>query len=426
METIAILVSIVAALAIGVPIGIAMGLGALASILLTGAPTKQLATISYGAADNLVLIAVPMFLLAGALMERGGLTKRIVTFSEIIVGKATGGLAAVAIVACTFFAAISGSGPATTAAIGALLVPEMIRRGYSPGYAGGVVASAGGLGIVIPPSVPLIVYGIMAQKSATRLFLAGFLPGIMLAIGMLALNYVISKRQNHEKSTVAFSFRGLGRETWKAKWALGAPVLILGAIYTGATTVTEASALAVAYSLFVGIFVYKGLDRHEIWQAALRTVRITGVVFILVASGQILARQLTIAGIPNQMANGIISVTESRIGVLLLVIGLLVFIGMWMETIAQIIILTPVLLPVMAHIGVDPIHFGIIFVVACEIGFQTPPLGASLFIARELGGGTFEEVSRTGLLYAAVETVVLVVIAVFPAIAMALPNWIMG
>jgi C4-dicarboxylate transporter DctM subunit len=426
VEILPLLISLIVALIVGVPIGIAMGLCALVSILFNDLPLSQLAKVSYGAADNLVLIAVPMFLFAGALMERGGLTKRIIAFSEILVGRATGGLGAVAIVACTFFAAISGSGPATTAAIGALLVPEMIRRGYSGGYAGGVVASAGGLGIVIPPSVPLIVYGIMAEKSATRLFLAGFFPGLLLAAGMLLLNYIICKKEGYLPSDIPFSYKGLFREFWNSKWALLAPVVILGAIYSGATTVTEASALAVAYSLFVGVFFYRGLTPRNIWGAMVSTVRITGVVFVLVASGQILARQLAVANIPELMANAILFITENRILVLLLIIALLVFIGMWMETIAQIIILTPVFLPVIDHIGVDPIHFGIIFAVACEIGFQTPPLGASLFIAKELGGGTFEEVSKIGLMFALVETAVLVLLCVFPQIAMFLPRLIMG
>jgi len=414
------------ALAIGVPIGIAMGLGALVFILVNGLPLSQLPQICYGAADNLVLIAIPMFLLAGALMEKGGLTRRIVDLSDVIIGGTPGGLGAVTILACTFFAALSGSGPATTAAIGALLIPEMKRRGYPGSYAGGISASAGGIGIVIPPSIPLIVYSIMAEKSATRLFLAGFLPGIVLAAALLLFNYFWCKKENYLGSGRKFSLRELLRQMWKSKWALLAPIIILGGIYSGATTVTEASAIAVFYSLIAGLIIYKELTLRKIWEALVSTLRTTGVAFILLASGQILARQLVVADVPTIMSTAILSITSNKIFVLLLIDALLIFIGMWMETIAQIIILTPVFMQVIEAIGVDPIHFGIIFVVACEIGFQTPPLGANLFIAKDIGGTTYEEVSKIGLLFAIAEIGALVIISIFPQISLFLPNLLMG
>lgn len=426
MDVLPLIIALIIALLVGVPIGIAMGLCSLVFILDNGLPLSQLPQICYGSADTLVLIAIPMFLLAGTLMEKGGLTRRLVDLSDIIVGNTHGGLGAVAILACTFFAAISGSGPATTAAIGALLVPEMKKRGYPGGYAGGVVASAGGIGIVIPPSIPLIMYSIMAEKSASRLFLAGFLPGLLLAVFLLFFNYQLSKRKGYRRSGTVFSFKHLASQIWKSKSALFAPIVILGGIYTGITTVTEASAIAVLYALVTGAFVYKELNLKRTWEALVVALRIAGVSFILLASGQILARQLTVANVPDLMTQAIFSITENRTLVLLMVIGLLIFIGMWMETIAQIIILTPVFLPVMDAIGVSPIHFGIIFVVACEIGFQTPPLGANLFIAKELGDATYEEVAKVGLLFAVAEISALVIIALVPQISVFLPNLIMG
>jgi len=426
MEVLPLFIALFIALLVGVPIGIAMGVASLVSIIYFDLPLSQLPQVFYQGADKYVLIAIPMFLMAGTLMEKGGLTKRLVGLSQTIVGKAHGGLGAVAIISCTFFAAISGSGPATTAAIGALLVPEMVKRGFPGGYSGGTVASAGGIGIVIPPSIPLIIYATMAEQSASKLFLAGFIPGIILAAALLGFNYFLCKKYDYPRDEHKFSLKEFNKQLWESKWALLAPFIILGGIYTGVTTVTEASGIAVLYSLISGLFLYRELNLERIWQALVLALRITGSSFIMLAAGQILARQLTVANLPEIMTNAILGITENRVLVLLLIIGLLIFIGMWMETIAQIIILTPVFLPMMETIGVSPIHFGIIFIIACEIGFQTPPLGANLFIAKELGDSTYEEVSKVGLIFAVAETGALIFISLVPPTAMFLPDILMG
>jgi C4-dicarboxylate transporter DctM subunit len=428
MSVIPLFLVLFVTLGIGVPIGIAMGLSAFVYIFFNGLPLSQIPQMYYGAADIMVLIAIPMFLLAGILMERGGITRRLVNFSHEIVGRLPGALGAVTVVTCAIFAALSGSGPATTAAVGGLMVPEMKRNGYPGNYAGAIVASAGGIGIVIPPSVPLIMYAIMSQQSVTRLFLAGFLPGIFLALCLLVFNTYYCKKKGYgvAKEVQAFSVKGLLRQTWKSGWSLLAPIVILGGIYSGMTTVTEASAIAVFYSLFVGIFIYKELKLKIIWEAAVRALRITGVSFMLLGAGRILARQFVIANAPEAVTGSILGLTNDRTLVLLLVIVLLVFIGMWMETIAQIIILTPVFLPLMQAIGVDPIHFGIIFIVGCEIGFLTPPLGANLFIAKELGETTYEELAGLAYLIAVVEIAALIVIALMPEMSLFLPRLIMG
>lgn len=426
MEVILLFAALFIALLAGVPIGIAMGVASLVSILYLDLPLSQLPQISYCGADKFVLIAIPMFLLAGSLMEKGGLTRRLVDISQILVGRAYGGLGAVAIIACTFFAAISGSGPATTAAIGALLVPEMKKRGFPGGYAGGTVASAGGIGIVIPPSIPLIIYATMSEQSASKLFLAGFIPGIIVAASLLSFNYFTCRKNDYPRDDRKNTLQDFKRQLWESKWALFAPIVVLGGIYTGVTTVTEASGIAVLYSLISGLFLYRELNLKRIWDALLTSLRITGTSFIMLASGQILARQLTVANLPDMMTSAILGITDNRILVLLMIIGVLLFIGMWLETIAQIIILTPVFMPVMDAISVDLIHFGIIFVIACEIGFQTPPLGANLFIAKELGGSTYEEVAKVGLLFAIAETGALILVSLIPTTAMFLPNLLMG
>ncbi len=426
MDVLPLFIALFVALLVGVPIGIAMGVASLVSILYLDLPLSQLPQISYGGADKLVLIAIPMFLMAGTLMEKGGLTRRLVDLSQIIVGRSYGGMGAVAIIACTFFAALSGSGPATTAAIGTLLVPEMKKRGFPGGYAGGTVASAGGIGIVIPPSIPLIIYAMMSGQSASKLFLGGFIPGMIVAASLLCFNYFQCKRHDYPRDFRKYTLNDFKKQLWESKWALLAPFIILGGIYTGATTVTEASAIAVLYSLVSGVLLYRELNLRKIWDALNMALRITGISFIMLASGAILARQLTVANMPETMANLIFGITENRVFVLLMIIGFLIFIGMWLETIAQIIILTPVFMPVMEAINVDPIHFGIIFVIACEIGFQTPPLGANLFIAKELGASTYEEVAKVGLLFAIAETGALILVALIPITAMFLPNLLMG
>lgn len=416
------------ALIIGVPIGIAMGLSALAFIIANGLPLSQIPQMCYGSADNIVLIAIPMFLLAGTLMEKGGITRRLVDLSQAIVGGFSGALGAVTVATCALFATLSGSGPATTAAVGGLMVPEMKRNGYPGSYAGGIVASAGGIGIVIPPSIPLIMYSIMSEQSVTRLFIAGFIPGLLLAASLLTFNsqYCKKKGYGYIQKARTFSWKNLSTEIWRGKWAILAPVVILGGIYTGITTVTEASAVAVLYSLVVGIFINKQLNVKNIWDAVVRALRITGVSFILLAAGSILARQFVVANVPEIVTNAFLSFSTDKTIILLLTISLLIFIGMWMETIAQIIILTPVFLPVMQAIGVDPVHFGIIFIVACEIGFQTPPLGANLFIAKEIGDCSYEAVAKVGLLFSIVEIATLVAIALIPEISLFLPRLIMG
>jgi C4-dicarboxylate transporter DctM subunit len=254
--TLALTLSFIVFLLIGVPVGISIGLAAVIAMTIVGLPLSYLVQTAYTAVDEFTIIAVPMFILAGTLMEKGGLTERLIGFSRAIVGSAPGGLATVTIVACTFFAAISGSGPATTAAIGSIMIPAMIKDGYDRGFGAAITSSAGGIGVVIPPSIPMIIYGVTSETSISALFVAGVIPGLLLALALFGASALISRRRGYSSETTgARSLRAIGRAAWEAKWALFAPVLILGGIYGGIFTVTEASVVAVLYALFVGIFI---------------------------------------------------------------------------------------------------------------------------------------------------------------------------
>ena len=421
--TLLMALSFVIFLVIGVPVGISIGLSAVIAMATANMPMSYLVQTAYSAVDEFTIIAVPMFILAGTLMEKGGLTQRLIDFSRAIVGPAPGGLASVTIVACTIFAAISGSGPATTAAIGSIMIPAMVRDGYDKGFASAVPSSAGGIGVVIPPSIPMIIYGITSETSISALFIAGFVPGLMLAAALYGTSRFIAGRRGYTSGDSSGREPGAIRRTaWEAKWALAAPVIILGGIYTGVFTVTEASVVAVLYALFVGIFVYREIRLSTFIDAMVYSVRITGTVMLVLVTGRIIGRMLTVFQVPQLVSNGLIGAVSDPTLLILLILLLLIFIGMWMETLTQIIILTPLLLPVVSSVGIDPLQFGIIFVIACEIGYSTPPLGVNLFVASEIGNTTVEKVSKASIPFLIAEITVMVLVAFIPELTQWLPR----
>ncbi|WP_428929232.1 TRAP transporter large permease [Marinibacterium sp. SX1] len=421
--TLLMALSFVVLLLIGVPVGISIGLAAVLAMTSANMPMSYLVQTAYSAVDEFTIIAVPMFILAGTLMEKGGLTQRLIGFSRAIVGPSPGGLATVTIVACTFFAAISGSGPATTAAIGSIMIPAMIKDGYDKGFGAAITSSAGGIGVVIPPSIPMIIYGITSETSISALFVAGVIPGLLLAVALWATSRFISVKRGYSSGDVeARSLGNIGRAAWEAKWALAAPIIILGGIYTGIFTVTEASVVAVLYALLVGIFVYREIRVPLFVDAVVYAVRITGTVMLVLVTGRIIGRMLSMFQVPQLVSGFLIDTVSDPTVLILLVLLMLVFIGMWMETLTQIIILTPLLLPVVANVGIDPIQFGIIFVIACEIGYSTPPLGVNLFVASEIGETTVEKVSKASIPFLCAEIAVMVLVAFVPQLTLWLPS----
>lgn len=418
-----ILIAFVGGLLLGMPVAGALGVAAVAALLAAGLPLEYIAQNAFSAIDSFTLIAIPMFIMAGTLMERGRLTQDLVALSRSIVGNSPGGLGTVTVLACSLFAAITGSGPATTAAIGSIMIPAMMRDGYGRGFAAGLSASAGGLGVVIPPSIPMIIYGITAETSITGLFVAGIIPGILLAIALYGTSKLICIRNGYGSARVTGDRGKEIRSAFvRARWALLAPVVILGGIYTGIFTVTEASVAGVLYAIFVGVAINQALTWRGFYECLLQTAKISGTVLIILSTGLVFGRLMAIHQIPQDVSNFLTENITNPTAMILLVALLLLFIGMWMETITQIVILTPLLLPVAVEAGLHPIQFGVMFVIACEVGFQTPPLGVNLFVAGEIAKARLEEVSKGAIPFVIAESAVILLVAFVPALTLWLPS----
>ena len=413
---------LVIALLIGVPIAISLGVTSLVGLIGKGMPLEYLAKTVYNAVDSFTVIAIPMFILSGAIMEKGGLTRRLVNFAKAMVGDSPGGLAVVTVLTCAMFAAISGSGPATTAAIGSILVPAMVREGYNKNFAGSIAACSGGIGVVIPPSILMIVYGVSAEVSITTLFTAGFLPGILLAVLLILAVKFVSIRKGYRSAAEPRTFKNVLVQMYNAKWALLSPVIILGGIYGGIFTVTEASIVAVLYSLFVTTVIYKEFKLPDLRATVLYMARLTGSVLVILMFGTIFGRVLAVYQVPQKVSQVLTSAIVNPIALVLLIDLLLLFIGMWMESITMIVILVPLLLPAVVAAGIHPIQFGVMFVIACEIGYETPPLGVNLFVASEIAGTTIEGISKPALLLAMAEVVALILVSLIPQISLVLPR----
>lgn len=422
-----LVVTFVVCLLIGVPILAAIGLATLVPMLVDGTPPlAMIAQTLYTGVDQFPLIAVTGFILAGALMGAGGITERIVAVSSALVGRYTGGLAMVAILACMFFASITGSGPATVAAIGGLMLPGMVRRGYAASFGGAVVASGGTLGILIPPSNPMIIYGVISNVSITKLFMAGLVPGVLVGLLLMGTAWLVSRVRGFTGDGQRFSWSRFGRALDAGKWALLAPLLILGGIYGGVFTPVEASAVAVFYALLVGVVIHREIDLGAFAAALRETAIITGTVVVIVGVALAFGRLLTLYRIPAHVAAALTEITSDPTMLLFLIVLFLVVIGTFMETLAQIVILTPVFLPVIVQLGIDPVHFGVIFVICCEIGFLTPPLGANLFVAAKQAGVGIESLSASVLPFLAALVLGLIPIVVFPEITLFLPRLLLN
>ncbi|MDK2823910.1 MAG: C4-dicarboxylate transporter, DctM subunit [Clostridia bacterium] len=407
---------------IGVPIAIAIGVATLVSLVAGGIPTTFLAQGSFTAVDNFPLMAVPFFILAGNLMETGGLSQRLVNVASALLGNVTGGLAIVTIIACMFFAAISGSGPATVAAIGAIMIPSMIKRGYGRDYSGAVASSGGSIGILIPPSIPMIIYGVVGNVSISSMFLAGVGPGILVGLALIIVGFIIAKKRNYTGSGEKFNLGHLLKASWEAKWALFAPVLILGGIYGGIFTPTESAVIAVVYGMVVGLFIYKELKITDLPKVFIDSALTVGSVMIILGTSTAFGRLITMYQIPQLVASSIQAFSGNKYVVLMLVNCLFLVTGMFMETLSQVIIFTPLLLPVVTALGVDPIHFGILMVMGAEIGFLTPPVGVNLFVATGIAEVSLEKISQAVLPFILGLFLVIILVTFFPQISLFLPQ----
>lgn len=426
-------------LLLGTPISVALGGAAMATYMALDKDPVALVQIAFTSVGSFPLMALPAFILAGALMEAAGISKRLVDIAETLAGPITGGLGVATVLACLFFGAISGSGPATTAAVGMLMIPAMTKRGYERAYASAITAASGGLGIIIPPSIPMVIFGIaalglapppeavakygeFASLSIPKLFIAGVLPGIVMASSLLVMNYFISKKSGYRGLTDKWSFGEIGAALRRGVWSIIAPFIILGGIYTGVFTPTESAIVAIFYTLFVGLFLHREMKFGLILNALRTTTWITGRVLLILFTATAFGRLLVETRIPAVVADSLLGMTSNIYLIWTLIIVFLIFVGMFMETLAAIMILVPVLLPVMYTMGADPTHVGIVVICVLSIGFMTPPLGENLFVASGIGGETVEKIVVRVIPFVFVSTVAVFLIAFFPKISLWLPS----
>lgn len=408
-------------LAIGVPVGIALGFGMIATVI-GGFNVTSLSFIAqqmYSGFESLPLVAIPCFMLAGSLMETGGLSKRLVNVANKLIGHTTGGLGTATVVACMFFGAISGSGPATTAAMGGILIPYMVKAKYDRTYATGLSAVAGGLGIIVPPSIPLVVYGVATNTSIGDLFLAGLGPALVVGALLIIVNLAISHKQGYHGQG-SFSWRELGKALWDAKWALFLPVIILGGIYGGYFTATEAAVVAAVYGIIIGLFVYKELKFPKLWEIFRdNTAFIAGTMFVMApakATGQVFAY----LNITKIISDFLFSISTNYYVILFLIFIILFIVGMFVQTTPAIVILAPTLLAVVQQVGVDPIHFGIIMTLALAIAFVTPPVALNLFVGSSMTGISIDKITKAALPFLIGLIVAFFVVAFCPPISLAI------
>ncbi|HHV38294.1 MAG TPA: TRAP transporter large permease [Tepidimicrobium sp.] len=406
---------------LGVPVAFSLGLSSTIYLILQGMPLNIIPQKMYAGIDSFVLICIPGFILAGNLMNTGGITKRIIEFANAILGFIRGGLGLANVAASMLFAGISGTALADTASIGGILIPAMIDEGYEPDFSVGVTASSSTVGPIIPPSLPMIIAGTMTGTSVGKLFLGGALPGILLGFALMGISYYISVKRNHpkgERQSLKYIW-----ETFKgAFWAVLMTILILYGILGGLFTPTEASIMAVLYAIVVGKFVYKELKLSDIPKITVDSMKMTAAIMILVGFANLFAWILASEQIPQMIANGILSISTNKYVVILLINILLLFVGMFMETLAAIVILFPVLLPVAVQVGMDPVHFSVMSVLNLVIGLTTPPVGVCLFVASSIGKLSLAEGTKAILPFLIVSLIVLLLVSYIPAISLFLPN----
>lgn len=403
---------------INVPIAVALGLASTLVFFLDG--NVSLIVIiqrMFNSVDSFPLMAIPFFILAGKLMESGGISQRLIHLANVIFGRVKGGLGIVSIVACAFFAAISGSAAATTAAVGALMIPAMVNKGYDKSFATAIQAAGGTIGIMIPPSVPLVLYGVAAGVSVSDLFIAGIVPGLFVMVSLILLVYLISLKEGYGGGE-KFGFKDFFKAFFDAFLALMMPVIILGGIYGGIFTPTEAAVVAVVYGLIVGIFIYREIKFKDLINIFSSSVVVTAVIMFIIAGASVFGYYLTRQRIPAELTELMLGVTENWIIALLIINLLLLICGVFLETSAAIIILTPILVPIASALGIDLVHFGIIMIVNLGIGFITPPVGVNLFVAANIAGTKFESLLKAIVPFILIMIIDVIIISFIPEISL--------
>ncbi len=415
-------------LIIAIPVGITLGITAVLPHIFDPSFTvgaKYLIRAMFGGLDSFPLLAVPMFVLSGIIMAKGGISRKIFDIFAYFFGRFTAGMPCAVIVTCLFYGAISGSAPATVAAVGSMTIPILIGLGYDKTFSTSVVAVAGGLGVIIPPSIPFIMYGMASGASVSDLFLAGIIPGLVIAGLLMAYAVFFCKKNGEDKAKISEEIgklheKGFGTVFKESFWAILSPVIVLGCIYSGITSPTEAAVISVYYALIVSLFIYKEIKLKDIWPILVEAIKtFTPILFILAASTAF-SRVLTLMQVPQTVSSFILGNFSSKVVILLVINVFLLLVGMVMDTTPAILILTPILLPIAQGIGMDPIQFGVIMVVNLAIGFVTPPIGVNLFVASALTDVPVMEIARRAMPMIGLFLMALLLFTFVPAFSLAL------
>ena len=420
-----VFLTLIACLVLTVPIGFSLGIASLGYILYT----KQL-TFGFIAqnmvtgCDSFPTMAIPFFIFAGELMGGGGISKRLLNLANVFFGRIQGGLAIVTVVVCMFFAAISGSGPATVAAVGGMVIPTMLEKGYDKKFVLALIAAAGSIGVIIPPSIPMVIYAVTTNSSVSTLFLAGFVPGILIGLVLIAYSYFYAKKMGYKGDDEPFSVKRALRETKEGFWAILSPVIILGGIFGGIFTPTESAAVAVVYALLVSLLIYKDIKIKDIPGIFVDGAISTATILLLVGISKSSGYVITTSGLPHQVLEVFSSFTNSTVVILLLLNILFLVIGMLMEANAAIIMMTPILLPLLDAFGIDPLQFGIMMSFNLCIGLVTPPVGICLLMTNQIAGARFVQTLKSVLPMLLIGIVVLMLVTYIPQVTTFLPGLI--
>jgi C4-dicarboxylate transporter DctM subunit len=421
LEALVIFLTFLALMALGVPIGTSLGIAAVITVYYFDLGIAMLGVNFSSGIASFPLLAIPFFVLAGVILEKAGLAATIAHFFELLVGKAVGGLAMVAVMTCMFWGALSGSGPATTAAVGLILLKPMIKHGYDRHFAGATIANASDLSIIIPPSIAFIIYGNITSVSVSALFVAGIIPGLLTGAGTVMVAYLVSRKRGYR----GLERRGTPKEILIAFknsiWAILAPVIILGGIYAGIFTPTEAAVVAVFYSLFVAVVIYRTVTwRDMIGMLVDASVTSSVIMFIVVFAG-LFTWAASVIGVIDQAANFVISISPNAVVMIILINLLLLGLGMILDAISISYMIMPILIPVLAALKIDPLWYGVIFISALAIGQATPPVGVNLFTAANLVKGDLDAIAKQAIVFVIMDVVVLIILSLFPILSLYLP-----
>lgn len=421
MEILVISASFLLLMALGLPIGTSLGIAAVLTIWRFDLGIGMLGVNFSSGIASFPLLAIPFFVLAGVILEKAGLAATIARFFELLVGRAVGGLAMVAVCTCMFWGALSGSGPATTAAVGLILLAPMVRHGYDKNFAGALIANASDLSIIIPPSIAFIIYGNITSVSVSALFMAGIIPGLLTGLGSILVAYLISRRRRYRGVQQRANLLEILKALKDSFWAILSPVIILGGIYAGIFTPTEAAVVAVFYSLFVAVFVYRSLSWRDFITILVDASVTSSVIMFIVVFAGIFTWAASVIGVVDQAANFIVRISPNAVVMIILVDLLLLGLGMVLDAISISYLIMPILIPVLAAFKIDPLWYGVIFISALAIGQATPPVGVNLFTAANLIKGDLDAVAKEALPFVLMAIVVLLILSLVPILSLYLP-----